>query len=219
MQKSLVSLPSEIEHPIDLKSLTISYCEKLTHLPAGVRKLKALEYLDINGCHCLESLPTEEIAGFNSLKLVHWELQQPDFSIKWIPPSHNLRTALYCGLPSVNLSADSFQNLSSLRSLNIISCPELRPLPLGLQHVTTLQSLLIHSSPDLADLPDWLAKLSYLRSLAISNCTCFMSLPEGLKHLNTLQHLSIQDCPHLEREWRKIAHMPRIYVGSLKCGR
>ncbi|XP_075074854.1 putative disease resistance protein RGA3 [Nicotiana tabacum] len=56
----------EIKHLMDLKPLTISYCEKLTHLPAGIRKLKALEYFDINGCHCLESLPTEEIAGFSS---------------------------------------------------------------------------------------------------------------------------------------------------------
>ncbi|PHT41698.1 hypothetical protein CQW23_20552 [Capsicum baccatum] len=225
--RSFISLPQEIEHLTDLKSLIISYCEKLTHLPAGIRKLQTLEFLEINGCHSLESFPSEDIAGFNSLKSLSVENCS---NLIYLSSRFLHLTVLeqlsIMGCPRLTLARESFQNLSSLRSLSIISCPELYPLPVSLQYVTMLQSLVIHSSPHLTDLPDWLAKLSSLRSLAISNCEHLISLPEGIKYLNALQHLSIQDCPHLERlckkkgmEWRKIAHIPHIYIGSLKFGR
>ncbi|KAG5624944.1 hypothetical protein H5410_010162 [Solanum commersonii] len=202
--KSFISPPQEIEHLTYLKSLTFSYCEKLTYLPTGIRKLQAFEFLEINGCHSLESLPSEEFAGFNSLKSLSIENCSNPICLS----SGFLHLTVFeqlsiMGFPQLTLSRDSFQNLSSLRNLSIISCPELYPLPVSLQYITTLQSLVIHSSPHLTDLPNWLAKLSSLRSLAISNCEYLISLPEGMKYLNALQHLSIQDCPHLERLCKK----------------
>ncbi|XAR52987.1 hypothetical protein NMG60_11021346 [Bertholletia excelsa] len=226
--QNLCVLPLELGSLTALKSLVISHCEKLAELPLSLQNLKALEFLEINDCHNLNLLPEDIISGLSSLRTLSIENCKNLISL-----SDGLRflTALerlsIMSCPKLAFLPYGWKYLSALRSLSIFSCPELSSLPEGLQHITTLQSLVIHSCPDLTALPDWMGNLSSLRSLAISNCHYLLSLPEGLQHLSKLQHLSIQDCPRLEqrckqrkgRNWRNIAHIPHIYVGSLKLGK
>lgn len=222
--KSLLSLPQEIENLTILKSLIISCCEKLIDLPPGLRKLERLELLEINGCHSLMMLPYEEIEGLRSLKTLTIENCNSLISISG--GFHHL-TALeqlsIMSCPQLTSLPDSFHNLSSLRSLNVVSCPSLAYLPVSLQHATALQSLVIHTCPELTVLPEWFSRFTSLRSLAILECKMLTSLPEGLQRLTKLQLLSIQQCPILEEGckrkgilWRRIAHIPHKYIGSMK---
>lgn len=222
--KNLLSLPQELENLTTLKSLIISCCEKLIDLPPGLRKLERLELLEINGCHSLMMLPYEEIEGLRSLKTLTIENCNNLISISG--GFHHL-TALeqlsIMSCPQLTSLPDGFHNLSSLRSLNIVSCRSLAYLPVSLQHATALQSLVIHSCQDLTVLPEWFSRFTSLRSLAILECKRLMSLPEGLQSLTKLQLLSIQQCPILEDGckrkgilWRRIAHIPHKYIGSMK---
>ncbi|KAL7236155.1 hypothetical protein ACSBR1_019424 [Camellia fascicularis] len=226
--QNLRSLPSELGSLSALKSLIISHCENLAHLSPSLQNLKALEFLEINDCHGMKTLREDVIGGLSSLRTLVIENCNNLISL-----SNGLRflTALerlsIMSCPKLAFLPNGLQNLSTLQSLSILSCPELFSLPQELQHVTTLQSLVIHSCPGLTILPDWVGNFSSLRSLSISNCHYLTSLPAGLQHLSKLQHLSIQDCPLLERlckqkkgkNWRNIAHIPHIYVGSMKLGK
>lgn len=226
--QNLHSLPSELESLASLKSLIISSCDELSYLPLGLQKLKLLEFLEINGCHNMTLLPGDGLKGLISLQNLSIENCTNLISLSTgLCQLTSLEQLSIMSCPKLISLPDGLQNLYSLRSLTIVSCPELFSLPGSLQHVTTLQSLVIHSCPGLTALPDWFGKLSSLRSLAISNCNYLISFPEGLRRLSKLQHLSVQDCLHLERrcknkrgkEWHKIAHIPHVYIGSLKFGK
>ncbi|KAL0422473.1 UNVERIFIED_CONTAM: hypothetical protein Slati_3270200 [Sesamum latifolium] len=101
--------------------------------------------------------------------------------------------------PSLAALPDHIENLPSLVSLAIISCPMIEFLPEGMKHVTTLRSLEIRSCAGLKDLPEWLDSLTSLRAFAISDCCNLKSLPVAVRRLTKLQHLTIQDCPDLQR--------------------
>ncbi|KAF9608577.1 hypothetical protein IFM89_010009 [Coptis chinensis] len=220
----LQSLPASLGRLVALKSLVIRWCEELTSFPKELWNLVSLESMEISECHSITSFPEDGVEGLGALRNLSIENCN---SLKCLPMvMRSLKalehlTIMYC--PKLASFPVDMQHLTTLRSLNILSCPELTCLPEELQHVTTLQNLEIRSSPGLISLPEWVENLVSLRSLAISDCHNLSYLPEGLQRLSALQHLSIQECPSLEKrcerirgeDWKKISHIPHIYIGSL----
>jgi Leucine-rich repeat (LRR) protein len=188
----------------DLQLIRILNCTAKT-LPS-LGQLPFLQYLDIGGAKevtCLgpEFTGTGNISGFPSLKellledmpnLRNWSFENNAIlfprlieiaivncpQLKKLPPLPSTLTTLW--ISEVGLtSLPELQNLSepsSLISLKLNDCPDLRSLREGL----------------------FCNVLDALRTVTITNCEALVSLPEEcFRHLTSLQTLHIYNCPFL----------------------
>jgi hypothetical protein len=89
---------------------------------------------------------------------------------------------------------------------------------LWLHHLTSLENLVFSSCNNLKSLPKK-GFPSSLKNLKLTRCNDLKSLPEeGLP--SSLKELTIDECPLLKasllgkrgKEWRKIAHIPTIFI-------
>ena len=83
------------------------------------------------------------------------------------------------------------EGLTSLRSLRIALCENLKSLSEGVRHLTCLESLRISYCPELVTLPSNMSQLSALRSIIIVGC---FTLPNGLQRVPSLRTLDISSC-------------------------
>ncbi|MCH88868.1 NBS-LRR resistance protein, partial [Trifolium medium] len=128
---------------MSLRTLTIVSCPNLISLSEGMGDLACLERLKIQGCprlvlpsnmNKLTSLRQMEILGDGGNSRM---LQ----GIEVIPSLQNLTLANFNELP------ESLGAMTSLQSVNIFGCPNVRSLPNSFQNLINLQSLLIVESP------------------------------------------------------------------------
>ncbi|CAK9151652.1 unnamed protein product [Ilex paraguariensis] len=188
------------------------------------QSLTSLTALDMFDCDNLESFPQENlppnlthiwITNCKKLKpLSEWGLHRLSSlrrfeMIEVYPELHSLPDE--CWLPS------------TLTSLLIGGMPNLTSLSKGIHNLTSLDTLYIEDCPNLRSLPDerTLATLSSLDSLYIGNCPNLRSLPDK-RTLDTLSRLIITECPLLEQrclkdkgaDWHKIADIPCVIIQS-----
>ncbi|XP_042480395.1 putative disease resistance protein At3g14460 [Macadamia integrifolia] len=200
-------------------SLKMSNFRKLTSLPGGFfHNLSALKELKIH--HCYQLLTLQKV-GLQDLKcLSHLEI--------WCCPklmglSEGLPTTLETLSVHVcsNLKSlpERLQSLTSLQELDIYKCPQLASFPSD-RLPTMLKHLRISKCSNLNYLPMGLRDITALESLVIEGCHQIISLPkEGLP--TSLHSLMIQECEILEKrcqeggeDWVKISHIPRIDIGN-----
>ena len=97
-----------------------------------------------------------------------------------------------------------WQGLTKLQYLTLIDHPKLASLPVGLQQATSLRDLEISSCPSLTTLPEWICELG--QSLQIWNCPNLTSLPA----LTSLKTLGIWGCPILVESCKSQDWLARI---------
>ncbi|GLU14992.1 hypothetical protein SLE2022_315220 [Rubroshorea leprosula] len=138
----------------------------------GVTMFPCLESLNIKKCSKLKTL---SMGGFSS---------NHKLSSLTINQCHKL------------IAIPSMDGLSSLKTLFIEFCYELKSLPSGLRSCTSLQELKIYK----CDKPSSIPNINGLKSLTrfeLTNCGELMGLPIGLGSCTSLQELSIQDCDNI----------------------
>ena len=69
-----------------------------------------------------------------------------------------------------------WKEFQSLRFLHLYNRPKLEYLPNGIQHVTTLQTIRIEWCLNLKTLPEWMGSLTSLSELSIILCPMLTSL-------------------------------------------
>ncbi|KAL9328436.1 hypothetical protein ACSQ67_003439 [Phaseolus vulgaris] len=126
-----------------LKSLSISYCEKLKSLSEGVRHLTCLGRLSIHNCPELVTLPSN-ISQLTSLRTVSIdECSTLPNGLQHVP---SLQTLDITDYKSTSLP-DWLGDMTSLQELEIWYCRELRSVPSSIQRLTNLSSLTIIECP------------------------------------------------------------------------
>ncbi|KAK7367064.1 hypothetical protein VNO80_09071 [Phaseolus coccineus] len=83
------------------------------------------------------------------------------------------------------------EGLTSLRSLFIYSCENLKSLSEGVRHLTCLERLKIRCCSELVTLPNNMSQLTALRTVTIEGCS---TLPYGLQCVPFLRTLNIFFC-------------------------
>ncbi|KAG2376395.1 putative disease resistance protein [Vigna angularis] len=126
-----------LEGLTSLRTLSINYCKKLKSLSEGVRHLARLESLMISDCPELVALPSNmsqltalREVSINCLCTLPYGLQRvPSLRVLWI---------YVCTCTSL---PDWLGDMTTLESLNIWYCEELRSLPSSIQRLTNLSDL------------------------------------------------------------------------------
>ncbi|CAL9117187.1 unnamed protein product [Musa textilis] len=137
-------------------------------------------------------------------------MQCPKFKELHVRPSrYRRKLRLSVWLNNDKLLSSEFvgwQNLKSVRELEISGCEELRCLPPGIEHLESLRRLDISRCNNLISLPDWLAELTILdRSvgeritlgLTVRDCARLSFIPERLQQSPHID-MRIEGCPKLQ---------------------
>ncbi|KAM5559903.1 putative disease resistance protein RGA4 [Rosa sericea] len=223
----LSSLPGGLEFCTSIRSLTILKCPKVPSI--SIESLStSLQELCVSN---LDSLPISR-GGFTSLRQLTIEFcESAEFGPEF---SSFLQTLV--SLQTLNIShcknletIPSSDKLTSLRSLEILSCPKLTCLPDGLAassqscSLTRLKELTIGPFCEELDAFPAFQAIPQLESLTIYGWRKLKSLPEQIQHLPSLRHLEIRSFGGVEAipEWLgNLASLEDLTVrycyGSLK---
>ncbi|KNA20604.1 hypothetical protein SOVF_050860 [Spinacia oleracea] len=197
--RNSILLPSSIRH------LNIYYCNRLENISGG--NLSVLEKLVIKGS--CENLYVEYESPNSIEDLDMGNMSGPE-TLK-ISCSKNLEEKKEPG----KITRSMWQQLKSLRRLELSSITKLKKIPKGIGCLTTLETLKIWSLSELTQLPEEMGNLSLLK---IYDCPKLVLLPQSLLALTSLHSLEIGNCPDLRKRYEKpdgedchlIQHIPNV---------
>ncbi|XP_077217065.1 putative disease resistance protein RGA3 [Tasmannia lanceolata] len=222
--KGLISLPPGFLQPLTaLEKLEVTYCNELVSWPkeVGLHDLPSLQYLKIEGCPKLESfgdgeeglpitlrslqisygcdslkcMPTRGLRKLSSLQHLDLVTQFPFLPEEELPVTlQSLKIFSCSNLKS--MPRGIFNNLTSLKTLEISNCPQLESLAGEEELPTALTCLWIFNCPNLKSLSKGMRNnLTSLEQLYIYNCVQLESLPK----INGLRRMTIIKCPLMQQ--------------------
>jgi len=109
----------------------------------------------------------------------------------------------------------SIGQLTTLRSLNLSWCSELKYLPTSIGQLTTLRSLNFSGCSQLKYLPTSIGQLTTFRSLNLSGCSKLKELPASIGQLTTLRSLNLSWCSKLKELPASIAQLITLWSLNL----
>ncbi|XP_050156542.1 disease resistance protein RPV1-like [Malus sylvestris] len=194
-----------------LKKLTLvnfEYCQKLRCLPGEFCKLKSVETLLLNDCSSLRELPggLGEMVSLRKLYVTSTAIKQFPNDLGSLISLQKLKLR-----DNSCLSLPSLSGLSSLVSLRLSVCKNLRAIP---NLPTNLEVLEADFCPALETMPDF-SQMSNMRQLCLDNSPKVREVPGlGLgKSLNSMTELCMRGCTNLTAEFRN-----NILQGWTSCG-
>ncbi|PRQ22478.1 putative toll-like receptor, P-loop containing nucleoside triphosphate hydrolase [Rosa chinensis] len=170
----------------NLERLDLEGCESLEELHPSIGVLKKLKFLNLKDCKSLVSLPDKfEIAILEILILSGCS------KVRKIPEFDgcmDLVLELSLDGTAIESIPSSIEHLSSLSSLNLRDCINLKSLPSTIGSLKVLKSLDVSGCSKLAEFPQSLGKLELLEKIdvsrtAIREWSLSIVLPKNLKSL------------------------------------
>ncbi|XP_021738234.1 putative disease resistance protein RGA3 [Chenopodium quinoa] len=133
----------------------------------------------------------------------------------------NLKQLEIRGCPNLGLEEEErfpWKDLHALSYLSLCELPQLIDLPKGIQYLTSLQSIFIQGCENMKPHPEWLHCPKSLRSLSITCSPKLESLPEAI--LPSLTMLKIRWCNGLKKrydepngtDFSKISNIPDLHL-------
>ncbi|MHA2006485.1 MAG: leucine-rich repeat domain-containing protein [Promethearchaeota archaeon] len=230
--KGLSSLPEEIKHLVNLKTLILRY-NQLTQLPEWLGTLNSLEILNIN-VNNLNNLPNSigklkslknlflwknelnllpnTIGNLSHLELLNLRLNQ----LKFLPPEiGNLLSLKELNLHDNRLSEIpcTIGNLNSLEVLNL-SWNNLLTLPKSITSLNSLKILDLERN-ELNELPEDLRSLKSLEFLNLSQ-NQLKNVPESIGYLSSLRYLNLSrnNLDNIPKSIKFLTSLKELYVGE-----
>ncbi|XP_039129044.1 putative disease resistance protein RGA3 [Dioscorea cayenensis subsp. rotundata] len=144
-----------------LTFLSISNCNNLEFLSGeGLKHLKALQTLSINGCSTLKTVGTQSLSCIINLVIKNCN------ELKHLTDNN-----------------DPFQRFIPVRSITIERCQELESLPLGMQCLASLEELWLDRCRKMNSLPD---QPPSLKKIDIKGCPDLMKYHNGSTDLRSI---------------------------------
>ncbi|KAM5577880.1 hypothetical protein ABKV19_008287 [Rosa sericea] len=180
--KSLIRTP-DFKEIQNLERLDLEGCESLGEIHPSIGVLKKLKFLNLKDCTSLVSLPPKiEMVILETLILSGCS------SVRTIPEfggCMNLLLKLSLDGTAIESIPSSIEHLSSLSSLDLRDCINLKCLPSTIGSLKVLESLHVSGCSKLAELPQSLGKLGSLAEIDASG-TAIKKLPPLPKNLTSL---------------------------------
>ncbi|XP_057977517.1 putative disease resistance RPP13-like protein 1 [Malania oleifera] len=212
----------EMQHglPCGLEYLRICCCDKLEKLPRGLYTLTTLAELSIRGCPSMTSLPETGLPS----ALRRLEIQNCralNSLTKGMTHSTNLEYVSISNCPSLMSLSSKGMLPSTLKRLEITHCQKLESIAeVGMATNSSLESMVIWTCENLKSLPDGLNRLRYLHCLSIGHCGNLLSLPKGGLPATNLRKLVIFGCEKLGVQpncMRSLTSLQQLSIG--RCPR
>ncbi|KAJ9675910.1 hypothetical protein PVL29_024736 [Vitis rotundifolia] len=165
---AIKGLPLSIENLTGLALLNLKECKSLESLPRSIFKLKSLKTLILSNCTRLKKLP---------------EIQEN---------MESLMELFLDGSGIIELPS-SVGCLNGLVFLNLKNCRKLASLPQSFCELTSLRTLTLCGCSELKELPDDLGSLQCLAELNADG-SGIQEVPPSLTLLTNLQKLSLAGC-------------------------
>ncbi|KAG6682860.1 putative disease resistance protein At3g14460 [Carya illinoinensis] len=221
-----VDVPQQLQLDlVALSSIEINNCPNFVSFPNGGLRAPKLMWFRIIDCRNLTSLPDKMHILLPSLRNLHLENcpEIESFPGGGLPSKLVGISIIDCDKLVVNRRGWELQNLPSIRGVTIKgNCKDVDSFPeVGLLP-TSLLCISIENFPNMKSL-DCKALRHLTRLAKLSICSCpklkFMQ-EEGLP--TSISILLISKCALLEKQleskkgkaWRKIAHIPSIYING-----
>ncbi|PON74333.1 LRR domain containing protein [Parasponia andersonii] len=202
---SLEKLPSLQTLAIDEMNATMYFCNDSEQKGRFILPyLKKLKVDDTPGLINLPDLPSIE-----SLELEFCKEEILISATKITPPLKNFVISGFVKLTS--FPQGLLRNKTHLLSLEISNCHKLESFSHERKSLSSLQSLCITNCPEIKSLSE-LEGLKSLMSLGIDRCDCLLSLPEGLKALKSLEHWSISNCENIAALPAAMQHLTGLHT-------
>ncbi|XP_034675535.1 disease resistance protein RPV1-like isoform X12 [Vitis riparia] len=189
-------LPSSIGCLKALQHLDLSYCKSLRSLSESICNLSSLETLILAGCSNLKGFPEikDDMENLKRLDLTETGIEELPFSIGRLKALQHLDLSFCKSLRSL---LESICNLSSLETLILVGCSNLKGFPEIKYDMENLKR------PDLGrtgieELPSSIGRLKALQHLDLSYCKSLRSLSESICNLSSLETLILASCSNLK---------------------
>ncbi|PON84796.1 LOW QUALITY PROTEIN: LRR domain containing protein [Trema orientale] len=202
---SLEKLPSPQTLAINEMNATMYFCNDSGQKGRFVLPyLKKLKVDDTPGLINLPDLPSIE-----SLEPEFCKEEILTSATEITPPLKNFVISGFVKLTS--FPQGLLRNKTHLLSLEISNCHKLESFSHELKSLSSLQSLCITNCPEIKSLSE-LEGLKSLKSLGIDRCDSLLSLPEGLKALKSLKHLSLSNCENITALPAAMQHLTGLHT-------
>nr|XP_023876813.1 putative disease resistance protein RGA3 [Quercus suber] len=204
-----------------LERLQVWGCEKLTSAPHHFPSLKKLFISGIRG-PAFEQI-ISELTTLTSLEI--WEISElaclPEHFLQKNRSLMDLRIWNCADLKSILPRGHEWPICTSLRSLHIFRCDELRTLPRALCNLHCLEDIHVEACLNLSSFPSIkdMRELPSLTDLEIRDCQKWTRVPDGLDCLTRLKRLLIggffkelNSFPGLDFIQRSHAPVEKLYL-------
>ncbi|KDO37252.1 hypothetical protein CISIN_1g018478mg [Citrus sinensis] len=197
-----------------LEILEIWSCRSLTYL-AAVQLPRSLKRLDIQCCSNIRTLTMEEgiqsSSSSSSRRYTSYLLEElcisscrsltsifsknelsatlESLEVGNLPPS--LKSLRVQGCSKLESIAETLDNSTSLETIHIFYCENMKILPSGLHNLRQLQEISIEGCGNLESFPEGGLPCAKLKEVVIRWCGRLEALPKGLHNLKSLQKLTI----------------------------
>ncbi|XP_014499943.1 disease resistance protein TAO1-like [Vigna radiata var. radiata] len=192
---SIKALPSSLGRLVGLQELNLYGCRNLEIIPSSIGRLTRLCKLHLTNCHSLQTFPNTIF----KLKLRKLDLYRC-LRLRTFPKiTEQAQTFSYIDLSETAIKElpSSFDNLVSLRSLQLNKCRNLESLPNSIVNLKHLCKLDCSGCHKLTEIPRHIGRLTSLMELLL-NDSGIVNLPESIAHLSSLKSLDLSDCKRLE---------------------
>jgi Leucine-rich repeat (LRR) protein len=190
-----------------LSALFIWNCPKLNVRPYFPLSLEWLRLRKSNG----------QLMSPNgsSSRLLHPHVDESPFSIGTLAGVHLKKLKLE-EMTASSSSWELLQQLTTLESLEIRLCNDLRELPASMRSLISLQRLHVDGCSNLVMLPEWLGELCSLQELSVVRTPMIDSIPESTEHLRSLVEMKIVGWGNLRQLPVAMKHLTSLQVLSLE---
>ncbi|KAJ0084669.1 hypothetical protein Patl1_29484 [Pistacia atlantica] len=155
-----------------------------------------LQYLELSDCKCLVKLP-QELHRISSLRKICISNCPELFSFPETGLPLQLRFIEIGGCKALKSLPEAwiFESNTSLESIKISQCENLKLLPDDLHKLYHLSKIFISLCPNLVSFPEGGLYCKNLTEICMIGCEKLVALPNVIHNLTSLQHLKIKRCP------------------------
>lgn len=190
------NLPVNLHESAHMQHIVLDTLPNLSFLPHKIGHIKTLQLLSMYNLGILRIPKT--LCRLENLKFLLIRYN------RFVEVLHKDMFVRCCKLKTLDLEGGVFRNLpdsishcTSLTSLSLSLCKNLKSLPNGIGNLVNLTEFNIMDCTGLVELPDSIQNFHNLNSLDIIGCNSLKKLPESIANMHSLEYINVIRCRSL----------------------